>query len=128
MPFPASNFPEAEDKWRITVHNCDSLGFCQGCDCPALKIINSTKYLGVILEGDRSWHEHASYLEGGLRKVVFTPAHQLRYLCINSLRLIYMALFQSILGYGVAVFGAASDTVLAPLERLGMEEDHQSHT
>ena len=117
MPFLTTNFTEASHNLKITIHqgvNCE----LRICDCPTLKVVDNTKYLGVILDSNLSWHEHAAYLEGRLRRVLFTLSHLRRFLSIYSMRLVYMALFQSILSYGIATFGAANNTVIAPLIRL----------
>lgn len=86
------------------------------CQCPIIKQVPSTKYLGVILDENISWKQHICLLHTTLRKSIRTFYFIRNLLPNNILRMLYFALIHSRLIYGIELWGSANKITLKPLE------------
>ena len=47
-------------KFKVIIHDDDQ---CLDCDCKSITSINSTKYLGIIIDSNMKWREHMELLK-----------------------------------------------------------------
>lgn len=105
-----------ESEFNITAHSCSSFDNLY-CTCPNLKQINSTKYLGIIIDNNLTFDEHIRYVVKKIRKLTYV-FKQLRLVADKKLiKTVYIALCQSVLSYCVSSWGGSAKTFLLELER-----------
>jgi hypothetical protein len=102
---------------QMYAHDCNFQLYNAKCHCPDIKLTNSIKYLGVILDENLSFKQHVIVLTNRLRKLIFV-FKKIRYIAdIKVVRQVYFALCQSILSYCICAWGGAGKTLLLLLER-----------
>lgn len=85
--------------------------------CPNIKMTNTTKYLGVIIDETLSFKQHIQALNNRIRKLIFV-FKKLRYIADPKVvKQVYFALCQSILTYCITTWGGAGKTMLLTIER-----------
>lgn len=83
--------------------------------CYQLNEVTHTKYLGIIIDRHLKWKDHISATETKIRNILFI-FYRLRHLMSrNTLLLIYKALAQSVLQYGIIGWGGANTLNMYPL-------------
>lgn len=87
------------------------------CTCTVLDHTSSIKYLGITLDENLSFKPHIHLLTGRVRKLIFVMKKLRDCTPIEILRTIYLGLCQSVLQYGIAVWGAAGKSTFISLER-----------
>lgn len=87
------------------------------CSCKIVKRQNSVKYLGLLFDQHLSYAEHISTLAARARKLIYVMKRLRDCAPRDILRLVYHALGQSILQYGVAIWGCAAKSHMILLER-----------
>lgn len=98
----------------VKIHSCSDN---QTSACRVISKVEKVKYLGVIIDQRLTWHEHLELLTNRIRKLMWV-FKTLRYIADNNLiRLLYISLAQSILGYCIAVWGGTTKTEFLYLER-----------
>jgi len=97
---------------EITLHDCSIVS---NCNCPKINIVKRIKYLGLIFDCNLKWNIHINSLIVKLRSLMF-KFHILKHITSShTLRIVYLSLYQSILQYGMVIWGGASINVLKPL-------------
>ena len=96
---------------NVTIHNCN----LNSCACPALNCSTQVKYLGIIVDQHLKWNKHISFLCNRLRKTIHKFSILRSYLPVNVLRIVYLALVQSIIQYGILGWGGIGKSNLTPL-------------
>lgn len=96
---------------KIHIHDCKELS----CNCPIVKESSEVKYLGIIIDQHLKWDKHVTYLCNRLRKLIHFFVILRSCLSLDSLRLIYLSLIQSVLQYGILGWGSAFSSALTPL-------------
>lgn len=94
---------------NICIHSfkCQS-GICE--NCVILENSNYIKYLGLTLDSKFKWNYHINILTNTIRKF-FYVFHDLRHIFNTDMkRIIYLALVQSILCYGIVFWGQAYES------------------
>lgn len=91
------------------------------CNCESIKKVDNIKYLGSVLDSYITWKEHCGNLKkqlgNCLRKFYF-----LRSLCPTKvLKMLYYALIQSRLSYGIICWGGAYGNAI---DRLNILQKH----
>ena len=77
---------------------------------------HSIKYLGVILDENLNWKEHVRCVTNKIRKLIF-KFYELRHiLTLGTLKSFYFAFVESIINYGIAVWGNAGTTIMHKLQ------------
>jgi len=112
MPFFASPTEQINFNF-LTVHN---LSCPQACQCNLhITVAHELKYLGLIVDSRLRWVGHISYLTKKLKPFLFI-FYQLRYI-LNRKTLIttYKLLIESIVQYGIIIWGGTFKTLLNPL-------------
>lgn len=108
------SIPEHENA-NIISHSCQPSP--AHCTCPALTRTSSIKYLGVIIDDTLSFHEHIVGLTNRVRKLTFIFKNLRHVSNPNIIKMVYLALCQSILTYCIEIWGGAPTSTLLPLER-----------
>lgn len=98
----------------VIYHN----GNCNGRNCStcvSLEFVEEFKYLGIIIDRKLSWKKHIQKLKSELC-FSLRQLYQLKKICnINLLRVIYFALVQSKLEYGISFWGGTYASALKPI-------------
>lgn len=95
-------------------HNCSTKN---DCSCQALERVDSTKYLGLIIDEKLNWKKHVEVLAKRIRKLIYIFKY-LREVADRKLILnIYDALCKSLLAYCNVTWGGACVTYMLKLER-----------
>jgi len=95
---------------NINTHNLTCSSFCF-----TIENVTSFKYLGLFIDFQLSWFIHVNYLKKCLFLVIRQLFHLRSYCSFNLLRIIYFALFNSKLQYGITCWGGTSYTRISPL-------------
>lgn len=103
---------------ELIIHNqtCLLNNNMKKCKCSTkINSSDSVKYLGVFIDSHLKWQVHINYVVGKVRKCLY-KFYQLReFLPLKVLKTVYVALIESLLSYGILVWGAAYNNVLQPL-------------
>jgi hypothetical protein len=67
--------------------------------------INSTKFLGLIIDNSLSWKDHITALTSKLNKACYTIRLLKPFLPMDTLRMIYFSYAHSVLSYGIIFWG-----------------------
>lgn len=118
IPFALSsqNLP---DQTIIQFHNnkyknTNIINECNN-NCYCISRVSSYNYLSVIFDEKLKWKPHIDMLILRLRKCFYIFKELRSILDIPCLKMIYFALVQSVLMYGIIVWGSAYKNVLEPL-------------
>jgi hypothetical protein len=102
--------------FRIKIHTCNNNN-PENCSCSVITKVESTKYLGVLIDQRLTWHLHTELIMTRLRKLIWIFKN-LRHIATKTLlKQIYLTLIQSILTYCIPVWGGATKTKFLELER-----------
>lgn len=99
----------------LKVHNCNNTNTCGQCSNTISKV-NDIKYLGIKIDQFLKWDAHVEMITNKLRKLIY-KFYQLRQI-LNppEIKLVYQSLVESILNYGIPIWGNAYETTLLPLQ------------
>lgn len=103
------------EKNKLTIHK-DTCKNENMCDCPFINKENEIKYLGLMVDHNLRWNVHIEYLVKRLRGLTY-KFYQLRGI-LNKKNLIitYTALAESIIRYGITVWGGLFNSTLKQVE------------
>ena len=101
-----------------TRKNSNLPGICLKMGTTTLERVETMKYLGVTLDEKFSWTAHVMQLKLKLASSVGILAKLKYYLNTKILIQVYHALIGSRLHYSISCWGAAAQTVLAPIKVL----------
>jgi hypothetical protein len=87
------------------------------CSCQEIARCECFKYLGLLIDQHLSFKQHISSLSARVKKLIYVMKRLRDCATQDVLRLVYLALCQSILQYGVAVWGSAGKSYLIAAER-----------
>ena len=87
------------------------------CACESIACSDAVKYLGIVLDDKLTFKQHFSALSGRIRKVIWIMKGLNRVASDKILRMVYIALCQSLLSYCISVWGGAAKTSLLLVER-----------
>ena len=85
------------------------------CKCPHILQVESTRYLGVVIDQRLRWDLHIHSILSRMRKLMFICREVRNFLAANTKRLLYFALAQSILMYGVGGWGGCGSALVEQL-------------
>lgn len=103
--------PDGAHQLIIHFTDCDR----SKCSCEPLKLSVSTKYLGIVVDWHLRWEHHISYLCTRIRKLIYKFVLLRSVLPLDQLRMVYLALVQSIIEYGMVGWGHCGSSLLQPL-------------
>lgn len=100
---------------HIVIHEpiCTRAGIC---GCPQIENVHSVKYLGIKIDSHLRWNDHIDYVAKKLRNMPCLFYRLRRCLNETQLRMIYHALFESVLFYGIVGWGGVNDNVIKKLQ------------
>jgi len=105
------------NKKNIQLHNHDHHS-PNICICPNIEYTESFKYLGIEIDNNLKWNNHTLNLVKKLMKYLFTFKNINKYLDNKHSKMIYYTFIQSILSYGIEIWGKCYNTHLIDLKRL----------
>ncbi|KAK3923408.1 LINE-1 retrotransposable element ORF2 protein [Frankliniella fusca] len=82
------------------------------CDCPHLEEVSAYQYLGVTVDAAFSWTPHIDVLNKKLKNITVAMYNLRCKLPFDVLKMVYVALAESIIRYGIGAWGAASETYI----------------
>lgn len=89
------------------------------CFCPFIHYTNNCKYLGVNIDNCFKMKEHVNILNKKMRILNYQlKKNNIKTIPISSKKIIYHALIESILRYGVTLYTYAPEYVLEPLNSV----------
>lgn len=100
----------------MKIHICQS-GNQHQCNCTCIKRTVSLRYLGVVMDEKLSFKEHILQMAGRVRKIIHVMKNLRHSTDGKTLKMVYLALCQSIINYCILAWGAAAQTSLISLER-----------
>lgn len=106
-------------KFHSCVHYTSASSFCHvhGCACQEIERRHYVKYLGLLIDQHLSFKQHLYLLASRVRKIIYVVKRLRDCAAPDVLRLVYHALCQSILQYGVAIWGSAAKCHILQVER-----------
>lgn len=117
----------ALNKLSLNVEKTIYMAFGNHCDCiannldirikniPIIKV-ESAKYLGVIFDQRLKWDKHIEHVMNKTKYLIVVFYKLSKYMKRDTLLLIYYALFNSIISYGIISWGGAYNNYLQLLQ------------
>lgn len=102
----------------LQLHNYECL-VNNKLNCTCISKLNSTKhikYLGIIIDNNLKWSEHIEALNNKIRKLIWKFYHLRTVIPLKALKIMYHALAESILKYGILIWGGAYPSNLEQLK------------
>lgn len=96
----------------LKIHSCRDIS---SCICNPLERVDSIKYLGVIIDNKLRWEDHVINVTNRIRKLAYIFRSLRNILNKSTLKTVYFSLCQSIMSYGIVVWGGCSKTIIEPL-------------
>lgn len=103
--------------FNVKIHICNDHLNNFNCNCPSIQKVNSTKYLGVLVDQRLSWHPHIELMMNRIRKLIWIFKNLRHITSKKLLNQIYIALVQSVLIYCIPIWGGAIKTKFMEIER-----------
>lgn len=100
------------------VHHMIKSDKCSNIKCEKIEMVQQYKYLGVIIDRYLRWSLHTEYVEKKIRTVIPAIYTLRNYVNKSTLKMVYYALVESRLRYGIQAWGSASKTYLEKIDRL----------
>lgn len=100
----------------LSLHYCNNPD-AKLCTCPKIEKVDSTKYLGIMIDKNLSWYPQLNLVNNRARKLVWIFKY-LRNIADKELIFnIYTSLIQSILLYCISIWGGTYRTKFISIER-----------
>lgn len=109
IAFSVSRVGGPADDLSLKLHSDCEHG---GCACPKIQRVAKVKYLGVIIDQYLKWDAHIKFICKKMKYLSYKFYEINKILNIKHLRMVYYALVQSLLQYGITVWGGAFDSHL----------------
>lgn len=85
----------------------------EACECSnKIERVETIRYLGILLNEKLNWKGHINYVTKKVRKLIHKFFELRHILSLKILKTIYFSLVQSILTYGIVVWGGAGKTAM----------------
>lgn len=85
-------------------------------NCVEMNSGNTVKYLGIIIDSQLKWTNHVEKLVNKLRYLIYIFKRLNNIVDIKRMKLVYHALVQSSISYGIIGWGGIYNTHIKPLE------------
>ena len=90
-------------------------------DGKVVNTVSQAKFLGVIIDEFLKWSPHIAKLLGKLNQVCFAFRITCNYMCMQALKIMYYANFESLLRYGIIFWGNSSDAeIIFRIQKRGL--------
>jgi hypothetical protein len=106
---------------KIVLHNtsCASLGADDIlCNCNKLDFVSEYSYLGVIFDDNLKFHKHVEKLFNKAKKILGCMYALKFYVDTRILKIVYKSLLESILRYGVQIWGGTNLVHISKLMKV----------
>lgn len=87
------------------------------CICDTLEQVKSIKYLGIIVDDKLSFKPHITALSQRVRKMIFVMKLLRNSADLQTLKLVYSCLAESLLRYCISAWGGAGISTMIEIER-----------
>lgn len=114
ITFSLNNPSQPSENMQIIAHFCSN---SLTCNCVSIKRVDSTKYLGIIIDNKLSWQGHIEKTADRIRKLSWLFKHLRHVADTKLLTYIYMTLAQSVVLYCLPIWGGSAKTRFIELER-----------
>jgi len=104
----SSSFINTDFFLCVHSYNCKYLN--NHCNCLPLDRVYCIKYLGINFDRRLKFNDHIFYVNNLLRKLLYKFRLFKNMLDIKTLRVIYLALAQSVFSYGISIWGCTYST------------------
>lgn len=91
---------------------------CPNTPIETIEIVETYKYLGVIIDCHFLWSQHIDKLRMDLKKTLYALSHLQYYTTVPVLKQVYYALVESKLRYGILAWGNAATTHIQKIQKL----------
>lgn len=113
----AASAPVSLDVLLIPSSACDSRRLRPLSDNQEIHRTASLKYLGVVLDERLTFRDHIVQMSGRVRKLFYVMKNLRESADSRTLKMVYMALGQSLINYCILAWGGVCSSFLIPLER-----------
>ena len=103
------------DVWQLLSVPNNFYVLINGC---RIKRVEQTKYLGIVFDYRMIWEKHIQYIINKTEYLVFIFRKFSKIMLTDTLRMIYYALFHSIINYGIIAYGGVHSTNQYMLQKL----------
>jgi len=100
----------------LIIHRFGCLNVVNYCSCIGIQNVSVIKYLGVVVDEKFKWSSHIQHITVLIKKLFHVFKNLRQILSPLLLRMIYFSLAQSILNYGIKIWGGAYNTHLVNLQ------------
>jgi Reverse transcriptase (RNA-dependent DNA polymerase) len=83
---------------------CENRDNCNDTICQKIFKVSSIRYLGLIFDKNMKWHLHVNNIVMHMRTISFSFCKLRAFLPVQTMRIIYLSLFQAIFQYGLLVW------------------------
>lgn len=80
-----------------------------------IKEVSQSKYLGIVIDQFLKWHPHIDYVSNKIRKLIYKFYLLREFLNKNVLTIVYKAFVESLIRYGILVWGGLYNNALYKL-------------
>lgn len=94
---------------------CHSHRCIYECACSTIDVVDSVRYLGMIVDRFLKWDQHVIKLNKKLRQINYSLYYMKNYLKIQHLKTLYSSWFESTLRFGIIHYGGTYPTVIKSL-------------
>lgn len=116
VPFSIRSNTSMPISCEILAHSCNSM-IASNCRCKPISRSEGVKYLGIQLDSKLNWKLQIATLTSRIRRLIYIFKTLRHSLSTDTIKMVYLALCQSLLSYCVPVWGGAAKTFLIDLER-----------
>lgn len=107
IPFSIYATGQPNSIHTITIHKTEC--HHMQCNCELIQRVDSTKYLGVIIDKHLRWDEHGIITAKRIRKTAYKFKELRSVLNPDILRTVYFSLVHSIVQYGILAWGGTHE-------------------
>lgn len=100
------------DRFKLMCHKHHCIYDCQ---CSSIEIVESVKYLGLIVDQHLKWNHHIQYIVKKLRKINYSLYYMRNFVKKEHLLRLYSSWFESTLRFGLIHYGGTYTTILNPI-------------
>lgn len=80
--------------------------------------VESTKYLGVLIDQSLKWKQHINYITNKMKYIIYTLYKLSKLLSTKNILTIMYGIYYSVVTYGIIAWGSAKNNALVLLNRV----------
>lgn len=116
ITYSIHNFSTIPNNFNIYAHSCHSSVF--NCStCPNISKTDTIKYLGITIDQNLTFKKHIFNLTQKTRKLIHIFKNLRHVTCWKIIKTVYKSLCQSILCYGISIWGGSHKSHFLTVER-----------